>query len=132
MMPSSAQTCHWSQSEKAARRDEAQSEDLPVEKISNLRPIREICSLKRGSRVGFPRPCRCDIVFIAGKIDMVDIFPRFCFTASSCLRRLVPGRSANVVPDSPRGVPSPMVETAATCPLDAAPASALPGTGVFQ
>ena len=30
--------CHWIDSEKAARRDEAQSEDLPVKRVSNLRP----------------------------------------------------------------------------------------------
>ena len=31
--------CHWIDSEKAARRDEAQSEDLPAKCVSNLRPV---------------------------------------------------------------------------------------------
>ena len=30
--------CHWNRSEKAVRRDEAQSEDLPANRVSNLRP----------------------------------------------------------------------------------------------
>ena len=64
----------------------------------------------------FPAPCRCDRVLSRERLTW-SIFSRdFVLQlqiadaiVGPCLRRLVPGRGANVVPDSPRGVPSPTV-----------------------
>ena len=56
--------CHWNRSEKAVRRDEAQSEDLPANRVSNLRPKERYVPVAR-TAVGAPtggQRLRCGIV----------------------------------------------------------------------
>ena len=130
-------------SEKAARRDDAQSEDLPAKRVSILRTkeryVPDVCAA-----VGDPHGRRMRCGTFAGCIGSGPYIPLFvsasrktyCFPVHRRIgrrarrRRLVPDDSANVVPGRRRGVPSPMAAGRTLPPWSAGPASVTPGTGV--
>ena len=98
VMRSGAQT-PLEESEKAARRDDAQSEDLPVKRVSILRPkdryVPDACAA-----VGVSHGRRMQCSVFAGRIGFGPYVPFFCICFPEDV--LFSGSSAHWSPSAPK------------------------------